>query len=262
MSEQIETQHRDFPDGAALVVGGSGGIGQAICVALAQAGVPVALTYRSRAAAAERTVGLVEEHEQRASAHPLDLADVSSIQSAVQAARSVHGVVHSLIFAAGVEVAMEFIADVEPALWIEAVNTELNGFFHLLQALVPEMRERGEGSIVAVTTAGIHRYPSRDILSVAPKAGVEALVRGIAREEGRFGIRANSVAVGVVDGGMFQRLRGEDLSEEWVEAALRNTALRRIGTLEEIADAVVFLASHRSSFITGQSLRLDGGYSI
>jgi NAD(P)-dependent dehydrogenase (short-subunit alcohol dehydrogenase family) len=92
----------------------------------------------------------------------------------------------------------------------------------------------------------------------APKAAIEALVRGIAREEGRFGVRANSVALGVIETGIFLRLAGKDFDQEWVEAARGNTALKRFGTAEEVADAVVFLASARASYVTGQTLVLDG----
>ena len=88
-------------------------------------------------------------------------------------------------------------------------------------------------------------------------------LRRVAREEGRYGVRANSVAVGVVDAGMFPKLveRGE-LSQDWIDAAMRNTPLRRFGTPEEIADAVVFLASDRGRYITGQTLFVDGGYTL
>ena len=100
-------------------------------------------------------------------------------------------------------------------------------------------------------------------MSVAPKAAIEALIRGVAREEGRFGVRANSVAVGVVDAGMFKRLTAQaELSEEWRQAARHNTPLGREGTAEEVAEAAVFLASTRASFVTGQRLVVDGGYSV
>jgi NAD(P)-dependent dehydrogenase (short-subunit alcohol dehydrogenase family) len=123
--------------------------------------------------------------------------------------------------------------------------------------------ESGAGSFVYISSAGLKRFPAGDVLSVAPKGAIEALLRGIAKEEGRFGIRANSVALGVIDAGMFPRLveRGE-LSNEWVDAAKRNAALRRFGTAVEVAEAVAFLASRRASYITGQTLLLDGGYTL
>lgn len=88
-------------------------------------------------------------------------------------------------------------------------------------------------------------------------------MHAIAREEGRFGVRANNVAVGVVDAGMFPKLvESGELSQAWIDAALKNTPLRRFGTPEEIADAAVFLASSRARYVTGQTIFVDGGYTL
>ena len=141
------------------------------------------------------------------------------------------------------------------------VNTLADGFFHLVGAVLPHLR-RARGSLTALTSAGLARFPPRDILSVAPKAAIEALVRGLAREEGRHGVRANCVALGMIDAGIFHRLAGTEITPEWLEAATRNTPLGRLGTAAEAADATVFLASSRASFITGQTLLVDGGYSV
>ena len=142
------------------------------------------------------------------------------------------------------------------------MDWDVNGFFHVIHAALPHLRD-SQGSIVFVSSAGLKRFPPGDVLSVAPKGAIEALMRGIAREEGRYGVRANNVAVGVVDAGMFPKLveRGE-LTQEWIDAATRNTPLRRFGTPGEIADAAVFLASARARYITGQTLFVDGGYTL
>src|SRR5581483_3657539 len=134
------------------------------------------------------------------------------------------------------------------------------GFFNILKPTIPHLR-RGGGSVLAMTSAGLVRHPQKDTLSVVPKAGIEALIRGIAREEGRHGIRANAVALGVIDTGLFKRL-SDRVTPQFIEAMKRNTALRRFGTAQEAADAALFLASSKAAFITGQSLRLDGGYSV
>jgi NAD(P)-dependent dehydrogenase (short-subunit alcohol dehydrogenase family) len=97
---------------------------------------------------------------------------------------------------------------------------------------------------------------------VAPKAAVTALVTAVAREEGRAGVRANCVALGVIEAGIFLRLRGPVFDEPSVDAMRRNTPLRRFGTAAEAAEAVTFLASSRAAFITGQTLAVDGGFSI
>lgn len=246
-----------FSTGTALVVGGSGGIGRAICAALARDGSDVAITYRGNLAGAEAAAEDVRSRGQSASVHRLDLADRPATNALLS---SLEGL-HSVVFASGPDIDMPYVSRVKQEQWTEAIDTDVHGFFHLVQAALPALRERG-GSITAVSTAGLDRYPHRDILSVAPKAAVEAVVRGIAVEEGRFGIRANSVRVGVVESGMFLRLQDKGFDPSWIEVAKARTPLGRFGTASEVANAVAFLASSRASYITGQSLTVDGGWSV
>jgi 3-oxoacyl-[acyl-carrier protein] reductase len=161
---------------------------------------------------------------------------------------------------------MRFLHDVEPREFYRVIDADVRGFYNVVHASLPRLRVRG-GSIVAVTSAGLSRYPAKDVLSVAPKAAVHAIVRAVAVEEGRFGVRANSVAPGVIEAGIFERLRasaGEKpgLDAAWVAAAKKNAALKRFGTADEVAEAALFLASRRASYITGQCLVVDGGYSV
>lgn len=245
----------DFPEaGHALVVGGSGGIGAAVCEALADAGSGVLVGYRGNREAAERVAAAVEARGRTAQTVQLDLTDPASVEAATRPG------LHTLAYAAGPHVAMRFVSQLEPERLRENIDTDVHGFFALLRAALPHLRD-ARGSIVAVTTAGLERHVPRDILSTAPKAALEALVRAVAAEEGRYGVRANSVAVGAIDAGMFHRLRGKDLPEAWVEATIRMTPLARLGTAREVADAVVFLASRRAGYITGQRLVVDGGFS-
>jgi len=251
----------EFPDGVALVAGGSGGIGRAICEALARAGTDVALTYRTSRAAAEAAAAVVQAAGRRAHVHAVDLGDAAAVAEMVERVAAKHGAVHTIVHAVGSDIRMRFVSELDPDEWRAVVHADADGFFHLVRAGLPHLR-RARGSIVAITSAGLERHPARDILSVAPKAAIEAVIRGVAREEGRYGVRANSVAVGVVDAGMFQRLSASELSAAWVEAARRNAALQRLGSADEVADAVVFLASSRASYVTGQRLVVDGGYSV
>lgn len=249
-----------FPDGAALVLGGSGGIGSSICELFARQGADVAITYRSNAKAAEAVAARVTALGRRAAAVRVDTADAKSVESGLKEARERLGRLHSIVYAVGADISMAYVANVDPEEWRRTIDGDLNGFFHLVKAALPVLRAGGGGSIIAVTSAGLDRHPPMDILSVAPKAGIEALIRGIAREEGRYNIRANTVAPGVIDAGLFHRLTPQ-VTPQFVEAMKRNTALRRFGSAEEVASVVVFLASTPAAYVTGQRILVDGGFA-
>lgn len=249
-----------FPEGAAIVIGGSGGVGSAICEGLAEAGCNIAFTYRSNAKAAEKVATAVRKLGRDAEAVALDLTNRPAVKAFVDGVAQRFGRLHTVVLASGADISMTYTADITDEEWDRTISGDLTGSFNVIKAAVPHLRVQG-GSFVAMTSAGLLRHPPKDILSLVPKAGVESLMRGIAREEGRHGIRANSVALGVIDAGLFHRLE-ERLTPAFVEAMKRNTALRRFGTAREAADAAVFLASSRAAFITGQSLALDGGYSV
>ncbi len=247
--------------GVALVAGGSGGLGRAVCERLARAGIRVALTYRSRADHAEEAAAAVRAAGGQATILELDLERADVVASLVEGLVSEHGPLQTVIHAVGSDIPMRFISQIDAETWQRVLHADIDGFFHLVRASLPHLR-KAKGSLVALTSAGLRRYPARDVLSVAPKAAIQALVQGIAREEGRYGVRANSVAIGVIDAGIFQRLQRTELAPEWIEAARENAALGRFGSAEEVAEATVFLASRRASYITGQTLFVDGGFSI
>jgi len=252
----------DFPKGAALVIGGSGGIGSAIARGFAEAGVTLAITYRHNEEAANEVAAGILGGGGSCSVHRVELGNLESVNACLDALIAEHGSIHTIAHAAGTHIDQPYISQTTPEQWRNTMDWDVNGFFHVVHAALPHLRA-SNGSIVFVSSSGLRRFPPGDVLSVAPKGAIEALMRGLAREEGRNGVRANNVAVGVVDAGMFPKLvdRG-DLSQAWIDAALRNTPLRRFGKPEEIADAVVFLASERARYITGQTLFVDGGYTL
>ncbi|MCW2765654.1 MAG: hypothetical protein JWO11_1613, partial [Nocardioides sp.] len=244
----------DFSEysGAALVVGGSGGLGLPIARMLASRGSHVAVTYRSHPEAGEFAAAAAREWGVRASSYELDLASAEQAASVVTSVVSQFGGLHTLVYAAGPHVPMTHLSQVRPAAMAEQLAADAAGFFAVVHPALPHLRE-SQGSIVAVTTAATARFPVRDGLSSAPKAAVEAMVRGLAAEEGRFGIRVNAVGPGMLTDGMAARLISSgELSEEALAAARRNIPLRRFGTAHDIAEAVCFLASDRAGFISGQ----------
>src|SRR5262249_10513378 len=150
-----------------------------------------------------------------------------------------------LVYAAGPHVPMVHLSRVSPAQFREQLDQDTAGFFHVLHPVLPHLRER-RGCVVAVTTSATDRYPVRDGLSAVPKGAVEALVRGIAAEEGGFGVRANCVGPGMLTDGMAARLISSgDLSQEALDVATGNIPLRRFGRAADVAEAVCFLASDR-----------------
>jgi len=252
----------EFAEGGGLVVGGSGGIGSAIARMLAARGSPVAITYRENEEKARQVVADISSAGGTCSLHRVALQALEEVSQCIDELTDTHGAIHTIVHAAGSHVDQPYVSQVTPDQWRDTIDADVNGFFHVVHAALPALRD-SRGSIVFISSAGLRRFPPGDVLSIAPKGAIEALIHAVAREEGRYGVRANSVAVAVVDAGMFPELvaRGE-INEAWVDAARKNTPLRRFATPDEVAEAALFLASSRARYITGQTLVVDGGYTL
>lgn len=247
---------------AALVVGASGAIGAACALALAEAGSDVALAFRSTADAAERTAEAVRAAGRRATTHQVDTQQDQAVTDLVTDVVAAHGGISTLVTAAAPVATQRWTSRIEPVLFEEVMTQDVTAFHRVVAAVLPALRESG-GSIVAITTVANRRYVLRDVLSSAPKAAVEAVVRAVAAEEGKTGVRANAVGVGILREGMSATLmaRGE-VRERDMEHARSMVPLGRLGVADDIAGAVAFFASDRAAYITGQFLDVDGGYGI
>jgi NAD(P)-dependent dehydrogenase (short-subunit alcohol dehydrogenase family) len=252
---------RDFAGKRAFITGGSRGIGRAVCLELARRGADLAFVYYSRDSEGAYVEAAVRSQGRRALALKLDVADSTAVAQAVERAAGDLGGIDIVVHAAGAGGVWSTVAELAPRDWDRYLAVDLSGAFYVIRSALPHLRRSGDGAIVAISSIAAQMCQSRNTQGAAAKAGLEALVRVVAREEGRHGIRANAVAIGLTDTDMGRaalRQWGAETSERVIGAI----PLRRIGTAEEVARAVCFLAGAEGAYITGKVLQVDGGQII
>lgn len=230
-----------FDNGAAVVFGATGGIGRHVCLELAKNGSDVAIVWRSNEILALELVSAIQKMGRKATAHQCDVLISGSVDKVFQSATLQHKRIHTLVWGAGPIVEQVYFSDVGYEQWQNALNVEVNGFFNASKAAIVHMKNKG-GSIIHLGSAGELSWPEKDVLSVAPKAANESLIKAIAREEGKNGIRANSVLIGVIEAGMFLELKRQGVfDQEWTQEVQKILPLNDGVSLKKLVMQLSFL---------------------
>ena len=244
--------------GVALITGASRGIGKAIVQALSEAGFRILFTYRNRTEEAREVVEKISATGGIAHAIQADVGTAKEAQGAVQLGLETFGQIDVLVNNAGVSLARVPLAQYPIADWEETLRVNLSGPFYLIRAVLPHMRERAKGHIINISSNVTQRFPVNLGVYTVSKAGLEALTRVLAKEEGPRGIRVNAVAPGPIDTEMFRHSMAV-MGPERAEAFIKSVPLGRMGRPEEIASVVRFLVSDAASYLTGQVIYVNGG---
>ena len=240
----------------ALVTGSSRGIGRAIARELAREGWRVCINYRVRRDCAE---SLLEEITAFGGVGMIYGADVSrreEVNAMVAAIKENWGEVSLLVNNAGVA-GQALFQDVTDELWHRYFSVNVDGAYHATQAVLPPMLREPEGCIINVSSMWGLRGASCEVTYSCTKAALIAMSRSLALELAPTNIRVNCIAPGVIKTDMLDALPADVLPQ-----LAEETPLRRLGTPEDIAHLAVFLASDKSSFITGQVITADGGFIV
>ena len=237
----------------AVVTGGSRGIGRAIALGLAEAGADVIFTYREQRDEADAVATLIAKMGRRALALSMDVTDRSSVEAAARDARA-FGKISILVNNAGINKPTDFdqIADTD---WDNILATNLKGPFVCAQVFLPLLAEAGGGSIVHIGSVSGQYGGPRTAHYAASKAGLISLAQVIARFGAASHVRSNVVAAGLIASDM----GNAGLQAASVQKAAEGIILKRLGRAQEVADAVVFLASDAASYITAQTINVNGG---
>ena len=239
----------------AVVTGGGGGLGEAMCLGLADAGADVVIVDVNEAAAT-RVSGEVRSLERRSLALQGDVRDSERVNQCVARILEEFGTIDILINSAGT--ARRYWAeDLPEQAWNDVQDINLKGTFLWCQAVGRHMIQRGGGKIINIASiGGFVAYPE-SIAYLASKGGVVQLTRGLAVEWAKYNINVNGIAPCLMNTELVRKYRPDLASREWF---ITRTPVGRLGECEELIGAAIFLASDASSLVTGHTLAADGGY--
>jgi len=246
----------DLSGKVAIVTGGTRGIGAQIVRTLAKQGADVALNYRKSAAEAEELIKELEAMGRKCIAVQADVSSFADAQKMVQTVVETLGGLHILVTNAGVnwDGVVWKMAEEQ---WDRVIDVDLKGTFNYLRAASPIFKEQGNGRFIAVTSINGLRGKFGQTNYSAAKSGVHGLAKAAAKDLGKFGVTCNAIAPGFILTEM-----GESMPEQFRQAAIEESAVKRAGMPEDIAWLVAFLASECGRHITGEVIKVDGGQYI
>ncbi len=240
----------------AIVTGGSRGIGRATCLALAKAGAYVLVNYRTNAQAAEETLQLIQEAGGQGELLDFDVSDPDAVDRAIKQAHEKHGKIDILVNNAGISIDQLLLRVSQRDLEVTWA-TNVNGAVFCAKACIKAMMRKRHGRVINLSSVvGETGNPGQVVYS-ASKAALLGITRTLAREYASRGITVNAIAPGFIETEMTS-----GLTEAARKGIIEQTPLGRIGRPEEVAAAVVFLASDEASYITGQVVRVNGGMHV
>ncbi len=238
----------------AFVTGGSGGIGSAICKALADDGFAVAVGYYKNKISADEVSKSIQSHGGVAASVECNLNDIKSVQKSVQFVGDVLSAPQILINNAGTA-SIGLFTDLADNDLIRIINEDLTGAMILTKLILPSMIRQHYGKIINISSVWGEIGASCEVAYSAAKAGLVGFTKALAKETAPSGINVNCISAGLIDTKMNNQLSGDDLS-----AVVDEIPAGKIGTPEDIANAVKFLISDNSQYVNGQVLRVDGAW--
>jgi len=242
----------------AIVTGGSRGIGRAIVEKLCAEGLAVVTNFNTKSEEAHRLVDALKARGHHAVAVRADLTLPEDRARLVDATMRDFGRIDVFVNNAGTQIVDTSLVDTTLEEWNRVLQLNLTAPFDLLRLVIPAMRAQGSGSVINITSNVTQRLPAYMGAYTVSKTGLDALTKILAREEGRFGIRVNAIAPGPITTDMLAETF-DSMGPERAQAFLRSIPLGRQGEPSEIAEVVRFLISPAASYITGQTIFVNGG---